>query len=66
MLLWFSYYERAYYMEGSHKEGESQEVQVGINKDSFNLVSILFCKTCNTQKYSLIACVCVCVRGGGV
>ena len=54
-------------MEGSHKEGESQEVQVGINKDSFNLVSILFCKTCNTQKYSLIACVCVCVCvwGGG-
>lgn len=54
-------------MEGSHKEGESQEVQVGIHKDSFNLISIFFCETCNTQKYSPItgqsvcvyACVCV-------
>lgn len=54
-------------MEGSHKEGESQEVQVSIHKDSFNLISIFFCETCNTQKYSLITgqsvyvCVSVCL-----
>lgn len=48
-------------MEGSHKEGESQEVQVGINEDSFNLISILFCETCNTRKYSCITGMYVCV-----
>ena len=36
-------------MEGSHEEGQSQEVQVGVDKDSFNLICILFCETCNTH-----------------
>ena len=35
-------------MEGCNEEGESQEVHVGIHKDSFNLISFLFCETCNT------------------
>ena len=63
------------YMEGSHKEGQSQEVQVGIHKDSFNLICILFCETCNThsretaqggmctvlERKPCRLCVCVCV-----
>lgn len=37
------------YMEGCHEEGQSEEVQVGVHKDSFNLISILFCETCSTE-----------------
>lgn len=33
------------HMEGSNKEGQSQEVEVCIHEDSFNLVSILLCET---------------------
>lgn len=42
------------YMEGSHKEGESQKVQVGIHKDSFNLISVLFCETCDADRRQAI------------
>lgn len=34
-------------VEGSHEEGESQEVQVGVHKDSLNLIGVLLCETCD-------------------
>lgn len=34
-------------VEGSHEEGESQEVQVGVHKDSFNLIGVLLGETCD-------------------
>lgn len=36
-------------MEGGYKESQSQEVQVGIHKNAFNLISILLCETCSTH-----------------
>lgn len=38
-------------MEGSHEKGESQEVQVGVHKDAFDLVGVLLCETCNTETH---------------
>lgn len=42
------------HMEGSYKEGQSQEVQVSIHKDPFNLIGILLRETWNTgYKYGM-------------
>lgn len=38
------------YMEGSYKEGQCQKVEVGIHEDPFDLISILLCETCDTNK----------------
>lgn len=53
------------YMEGGHKEGQSQEVQVGIHKDPFDLIGILFREACDTQTDMMSgwnATVCVCLK----
>lgn len=36
-------------MESSNKEGESEEVEVGIHKNPFNLICILLCKPCKAK-----------------
>lgn len=33
------------HMEGCDEKGESQEIQVGVHKNAFNLISILFCES---------------------
>lgn len=38
------------HVESSNKEGQSQKIQVGVHKDPFNLVSILFCETYKTTR----------------
>lgn len=38
------------HVEGGHEEGQSQEVQVGVGEDPFNLVCVLLREACEGQR----------------